>query len=111
AFGGPIWRATILVSLLGVAAYKYLPEPADNVYLTRWIALYDAPRDFWLNLNAKHAAQQEQVSDAMILFSDAKMPQVHRYRYPQVFEQASPFINAVGSNIDMSGVVVRGDHT
>ena len=89
--------------------------------------MYTNPRDHWLELNAKHTAQQMEVSDAGLLFSDAQKPAVHRFRYPQyVYEnawvfrdrlkddcraltQSSPFLNAVGSHVDMEAVVLRGE--
>ncbi|KAF8891661.1 hypothetical protein BD779DRAFT_1512339 [Infundibulicybe gibba] len=108
-FSGPIWRNTVLLSLLAVGCYKYAPEPSEDVYLTRWIAMYTAPRDLWLELNAKHTAMQQEVSDTTILLSDAKKPRVHRYRYPQSFEQVSPFLAPVGMDVDLSGLVVKGD--
>lgn len=82
-FNNALWRNTVLFSLLAAGFYKYAPEPSDDVYLTRWIAMYTAPRDLWLELNAKHTAQQQEVSDTAMLITDAKKPRVHRYRYPQ----------------------------
>lgn len=82
-FGSPIWRNTVLGSLLVVGAYRYAPEPNSDVYLTRWIALYTAPRDLWLDMAVKHTAQSVTSSEDSQLISDAQKPLVHRYRYPQ----------------------------
>lgn len=82
-FGGPVWRYTILGSLLAIGAYNYAPEPTNDVYLTRWIAMYTAPRSLWLELNAKRTALAEDNSETNLLLSDAKKPRVHRFRYPQ----------------------------
>jgi hypothetical protein len=82
-FGGPFWRNTVLASLLAVAAYKYAPEPTDDTFLTRWIALYTTPRDQWLDMAAKHTAQSVDISEITLLVTNAKKPPVHRYRYPQ----------------------------
>lgn len=82
-FGSPIWGYAMLCSLLAVGAYKYAPEPTGDVYLTRWIAMYTSPRNLWLDLNAKHTALQQDISEGNLLLSDAKKPRVHRYRYPQ----------------------------
>ncbi|KAF8647097.1 hypothetical protein AX16_006931 [Volvariella volvacea WC 439] len=108
-FGGAVWRNTILAALVGVAFYKFAPEPGKDVYLTRWIAMYTRPSTEWLEINAKHAAQQQDVSDATILFADAKKPRIHRYRFPQVLDQASPFLVPVGGEVDVSNVVAKGD--
>ena len=82
-FGGPLWRYTILCSLVAAGAYKYAPEPSDDVYLTRWIAMYTPPRGLWLDLNAKHAALQKDALETTLLLSDAKKAKMHRYRFPQ----------------------------
>jgi len=66
-----------------VAAVKLAPAPSDDVYLSRWIAMYTAPRDYWLGLNAKHTAQQGVVADNTLLVTDAVLNPIHRFRYPQ----------------------------
>ena len=45
--------------------------------------MYTNSRDHWLELNAKHTAQQMEVSHTGMLLSDAQRPAVHRFRYPQ----------------------------
>lgn len=106
-FGSPFWRNIVLFSLLGVAGYKYLPERAEDVYLTRWIAMYTSPSEHWLDVNTKHTAQQLEVSKEGVLMRDAKKLPVHRYRYPQALDQSSPFLNAVGMGVDVKGVVAK----
>ncbi|KAF8622351.1 hypothetical protein AX15_007083 [Amanita polypyramis BW_CC] len=95
-FSSPIWRNTLIASLLIVAAYKYAPTPGDGTYLTRWIAFYKTPRETWLEINAVHTAKQQEASAYNILLSDARKEPAHRYRYPQILDQASPFLNGVG---------------
>jgi len=82
-FVNPFWGKVLLFSFLTGAAVKYAPEARDDLYLTRWIALYSTPRDYWLALNAKHTAQSEEVAGNNLLVSDAKAPPIHRFRYPQ----------------------------
>lgn len=51
--------------------------------------MYTSSRDHWLELNAKHTAQQMEVAHTGLLLSDAHRPAVHRFRYPQyVYENA-----------------------
>ncbi|KAF8629107.1 hypothetical protein AX17_005693 [Amanita inopinata Kibby_2008] len=95
-FSSSIWRDALIASLVAVAVYKYAPTPSDNVYLTRWIALYKTPRDKWLEINASHTAMQQDASAQNILLSDAKKDRVHHYRYPELLNQSSPFLNGVG---------------
>ncbi|GLB37221.1 hypothetical protein LshimejAT787_0402720 [Lyophyllum shimeji] len=107
-FSGPFWRNTVLASVLAVAAYKYAPEPTDDAYLTRWIALYTPSRDQWLDMAAKHTALSVEESETTLLVTSAKKPPVHRFRYPHLFEQKSPFLTPVGDDIDTNEVVVKG---
>ena len=79
----PFWGKVLFFTFLTGTAIKFAPEPSDDVYLTRWIAMYKAPQELWLDLNAKHTAQESQVSDNNRLIADAKPPPIHRFRYPQ----------------------------
>jgi len=106
-FATPFWRNALIVGGLAVVAYKYAPEPGDNVYLTRWIAMYTPRPEAWLDLNAKHTAQQEIEAENSRLMTSARQPPVYRYRYPQSFEQASPFLVGVGTQADLSNLVVK----
>jgi len=108
-FVNAFWRNVLLLSIAGVATYNYAPRAGENVYLTRWIKMYMTPREHWLDLNAKHTAQQMEVSHARMLMNDAQKPAIHRFRYPQALIQSSPFLHAVGSHVDMEGVVLRGE--
>ncbi|KAJ8522757.1 hypothetical protein ONZ45_g746 [Pleurotus djamor] len=89
------------------ACYKYAPAADEDAYLTRWIALYSVPRDVWLNLNVKHTAMQQTVSEQNLLVADAQLPKVHRFRYPQLLDQASPFLTPVGLDVDNSKIAVE----
>ncbi|TFK18926.1 hypothetical protein FA15DRAFT_602417, partial [Coprinopsis marcescibilis] len=108
-FGSPVWRSVAVAGLAAVAFYKYAPERSENVYLTRWIALYTKPREHWLDLNAKHAAMSQTEADHSLLLHDARKPPVHRFRYPQGIGQASPFLNGVGMTVDTSNIAVKND--
>lgn len=83
AFINPFWGKVLLFTVLTGVAVKYAPEPNEDVYLTRWIAMYKAPRGLWLELNAKHTAQESEVSEQKLLVADAKPSPIHRFRYPQ----------------------------
>ncbi|KAF8972969.1 hypothetical protein BDZ97DRAFT_1649328 [Flammula alnicola] len=106
-FGTALWRNVLLASVAGVAIFKYAPVADENVYLTRWIAMYKTPRDYWLSLNATHTVQAEEIAQGTILMNDASTPAIHRFTYPQSMLQASPFMNGVGLSVDMSGVVPK----
>lgn len=82
-FATPFWRNVLLISIGTVLAVKYAPEPGEDAYLTRWIAMYKPSTDTWLERNAAHTAQQKDKAAESQLIQDAKRPLVHRFRYPQ----------------------------
>ncbi|KAG6820889.1 hypothetical protein H0H93_010233 [Arthromyces matolae] len=99
-FSGPFWRNTVISALLVAAFYKFAPEPTNETYLTRWMALYYTPRERLMQLAVKHTAMSADNSDATVLLGSARQPPVHRYRYPQSFEKSSPFLMPVGEAVD-----------
>ena len=82
-FGNTFWRNVLLISLGTAAALKLAPVAGDDVYLTRWMAMYATPGSYWMAMNAKHTIQQEQVARENMLLNDASLPAVRRFRYPQ----------------------------
>jgi len=82
-FTTPFWRNALIVAGVVTAAYKYAPEPGDNIYLTRWIAMYTTPSKEWVEVNTQNTALQAEVADNTRLTASAGRPPVHRYRYPQ----------------------------
>jgi hypothetical protein len=81
AFATPFWRNVLILSIAGVAAVQFLPEAREDVYLTRWIAMYSRPYDYLLN--AKYTAVVDQASHDTLVLHDAKKPRRHTFRYPQ----------------------------
>jgi len=79
----PFWGKVLLASILTGIGIKYAPEPSEDVYLTRWIALYRTPPEFWRDVSARHTALESEVSDNNLLVADARTPPIHRFRYPQ----------------------------
>lgn len=82
-FGNAFWRNVLLISLGTAAAVKLAPVAADDVYLTRWMAMYATPGSYWLALNARHTIQQEAVARENMLLNDTSLPSVTRFTYPQ----------------------------
>ena len=64
-------------------AYKFAPTADDDVYLTRWIAMYKTHRDEWMSRNAHHTVMQMDFADQGQLLNDARRPVMQRLRYPQ----------------------------
>ncbi|KAL0580345.1 hypothetical protein V5O48_001682 [Marasmius crinis-equi] len=110
-FFSPAWRNTFIFSALALAAWQFAPEPNDEAYLTRWLAAYKTPKEKWVEMNAKHTAQSQEAAETDQVFSAGVASPVHRLRFPQTLDQASPFNNGVGMTVDMSdvkGLVSRG---
>ncbi|KAK1224225.1 hypothetical protein PQX77_012882 [Marasmius sp. AFHP31] len=106
-FSSPVWRNGVIVSVLAVLAWQYAPEPSEEAYLTRWMAMYKTPKEKWLAINASHTAQSKQIAEQVETFDLGVSAPVHRLRFPQLLDQASPFCNGVGLNVDMSDVKVK----
>ncbi|OBZ68131.1 hypothetical protein A0H81_11904 [Grifola frondosa] len=105
----PFWRNFIIFSAGVVAFYKYAPAPSNDAYLTRWISQYATPAEVLERLGYKHLLLSAEQSVDNLIMADAKRPPVHRYRYPQRFEQYSPHVQPVGIKFDMGDVIVKGD--
>ncbi|KZT63767.1 hypothetical protein DAEQUDRAFT_815457 [Daedalea quercina L-15889] len=106
-FSGPFWKGLVIAGFGVVGFYKYAPGPGDDTLLTRAIASYSTPAQVWEKLSYKHLLQTVEVADDSLLVAEAKRAPVHRYRYPQRFEQSSPHLHPVGLTVDVSDVVVR----
>ncbi|THU95496.1 hypothetical protein K435DRAFT_595967, partial [Dendrothele bispora CBS 962.96] len=106
-FFSPFWGRMLIIAALGGAAIKYAPERGDDAFFTRWIQMYTTSSEQWIDMNAQHAAQSKEVAERTVLFASASRPPVHRFRFPQNMAGGSPFINSVGSDVDMSDVVAK----
>ncbi|PWZ02157.1 hypothetical protein BCV70DRAFT_198439 [Testicularia cyperi] len=133
-FGAPIWRYTILGLIAGFGLYRIStlhadPHPSrasssgrsapgneseDNLHdqiekpwLTRYIEAWTAPTSVWKERNARHLELVKEKAEERLLFQDAERPPVHRLRFPQIFEQASPHAVGAGTQVDLSDLKVK----
>ncbi|KAF7964466.1 hypothetical protein HWV62_7404 [Athelia sp. TMB] len=109
-FFTPFWGTTFLLAAVTAGFYKFAPAPSDETYITRYIAQFKTPSEAWARLNEQHVIGITNESEGQLLQASATRPPTHRYRYPQRFDFASPHLNAVGSEVDLSGVVAKGSH-
>ncbi|KAF5389472.1 hypothetical protein D9757_004297 [Collybiopsis confluens] len=109
-FTSPAWRRFFLVSILAGAAYKFAPEPSEDAFITRWLAMYTTSSERWLDLNASHTVLSQDSADAVRLFTTAARPPVHRMRFPQMMDNASPFNVPVGLSADTRDFVTKNEH-
>ncbi|KAH9912880.1 hypothetical protein B0H21DRAFT_704133 [Amylocystis lapponica] len=108
-FSSPVWRSFLLLGIATAAFYKYAPAPGEDTFVTSFIAHYITPSEVWSKIAYKHLLMSVEDSDENLLMADAKLPAVHRYRYPQRFEQSSPHLQPVGLGVDLSDIVIKGD--
>ncbi|CCF49653.1 hypothetical protein NDA11_003826 [Ustilago hordei] len=134
-FGAPIWRYTFLGAIAVFGLYRIStlhadPHPSrasssgrsapgneseDNLHsegqqkpwLTRYIEHWSTPTSVWKERNARHLELVKEKAEERLLFQDAERPPVHRLRYTQIFEQASPHAVAPGSQVDLSDLKIK----
>ncbi|KAI0743795.1 hypothetical protein C8Q80DRAFT_1122183 [Daedaleopsis nitida] len=108
-FNTPFWRRAAIAALGVVAFYKFAPAPGDENPIAKYISSTMTAPEVWKNTSFKHLVMSAQGSDDTKLVVDAKPPVVHRYRFPQRFEQYSPHSHPVGLKLSAGDVVVKRD--
>ncbi|KAJ4468222.1 hypothetical protein J3R30DRAFT_3560256 [Lentinula aciculospora] len=109
-FATPAWRRFFVVSMIVGAAYQFAPEPSEEAFVTRWLAMYTTTSEKWLDMNVRHTALSKDIADGVELFATATRPPVHRMRFPQMMDNASPFNVQVGLNADTRNFVAKTEH-
>ncbi|KAH8083814.1 hypothetical protein BXZ70DRAFT_1012126 [Cristinia sonorae] len=109
-FSSHVWGKAIAVALGVAAFYKFAPSPGEDNYVSRLVEYYKVPAEYWQELNKQHLFLSAASQADTLVIADAKKSPIHRYRYPQSLEQFSPHLQAVGKSVDLSDVVVKGDH-
>ncbi|GAA5826485.1 hypothetical protein JCM11251_002391 [Rhodosporidiobolus azoricus] len=118
-FNAPFWR---WLSLAGVGIFVYTraapvhlapTEGADleeQPWLTRYIAYNLNPTsEKWKARNDKHLELAKQAADDKLLFQEAERSRMRRLRYLGTFDQASPNGIEVGSQADLSDLVIKSE--
>ncbi|GAA6010321.1 hypothetical protein JCM11491_006266 [Sporobolomyces phaffii] len=113
-FNAPFWR-NLSLAAIGIALYlRIAPSTSSDddsePWLTRYIAYNLAPSaDKFKERNEKHLEAAKQLADDKLLFQEAEKPRVKRMRYLGSFDQASPNGIPVGSQADLSGLVIKSE--
>ncbi|OCH93124.1 hypothetical protein OBBRIDRAFT_725465, partial [Obba rivulosa] len=101
------WLYFAAFSAALVGWYKLAPSADEDSSIKHWLAQYRESRTLWEDVSIKHIiACLEQAKNTMV-YREAKVEPVHRYRYPQRFEQYSPFLQPVGFDLDPGNVEVK----
>ncbi|KIK67105.1 hypothetical protein GYMLUDRAFT_37142 [Collybiopsis luxurians FD-317 M1] len=109
-FTSPAWRRFFIASILVGAAYKFAPEPSEEAFITRWLSMYTTTSEKWLDINVGHTVLSQDSAEAVKLFTTAARPPVHRMRFPQMMDNASPFNVPVGLDADTRDFVAKNEH-
>ena len=83
AFANKYWRNFLLVTIGGLAIYKYAPRPSDETFFSRLVAHYKPAAELWKDINDQNLTQCSDMQDHNLLIASAKLAPVHRYRFPQ----------------------------
>ncbi|KAJ7594820.1 hypothetical protein C8J56DRAFT_927725 [Mycena floridula] len=104
------WLIAVVLGAGFYGACKYAPAPGEDSKLTKWIQSSMTPAATWTEINAKHTMQAHYEADTRLLLATAERPAVHRYQFPQAFENVSPFNRGVGMDVDLGNLTVKRDH-
>lgn len=83
AFSNKAWRNFLLVTIGGLAFYKFAPSPEGDTWFGRTLAYWAIPKEIWSKANGDHLIKAADLQDGQLILTDAKLPPVHRFRYPQ----------------------------
>jgi hypothetical protein len=77
------WTKATLAGAIAAAAIAYAPEPSEDAYITRWIAMWKTPTEVWSQINDKHTALVVDATKEHLFFTAAERPIRHRLEFPQ----------------------------
>ncbi|KAL8292856.1 hypothetical protein RQP46_000550 [Phenoliferia psychrophenolica] len=113
-FNAPVWRYLAVGSLAVALAIRLAPASAPVTEenpspITTYLAAHMPEAGLWKARAAKHLELAKEAADDKLLFQDAERPKVRRLRYLGTFEQASPNGIPVGSQADLSDLVIKSE--
>ncbi|KAJ4498331.1 hypothetical protein C8R41DRAFT_818770 [Lentinula lateritia] len=109
-FATPAWRRFFVLSIIIGAAYQFAPQPSEEAFVTRWLAMYTTTSEKWLDMNVRHTVLSKEVAEGVNLLTTATRPPINRMRFPQMMDNASPFNVQVGLNADTRDFAAKTEH-
>ncbi|EMD37471.1 hypothetical protein CERSUDRAFT_83213 [Gelatoporia subvermispora B] len=106
-FTSRTWLYFVAFSAAAVGWYKFAPYADEDSSIKRWIAQYKSSGSFWEDEGVRRLRESFQFAEETKSFREAKAEPVFRYRYTQRFEQFSPFMQPVGTDVNFSDLVVK----
>ncbi|KZV66896.1 hypothetical protein PENSPDRAFT_584706 [Peniophora sp. CONT] len=104
------WIYTIAGIAGVVAFYKYAPSQDSDNGVKRWIQARLEQAKNLQDRSDEHLALSAANQDGILTIQSARRPSSYRIRHAEMIGSSSPFSVPVGSEVDLSGVRVKGDH-
>ncbi|KAM0749161.1 hypothetical protein T439DRAFT_327650 [Meredithblackwellia eburnea MCA 4105] len=110
-FNKPHWRYLSLATLALLLYYRVTPASSSSSEestspITKWLT---PQTETWKANAEKHLTLAKEAADDKLLFQEAERPKVRRLRYLGTFSQASPNNIPVGSQADLSDLVIKSE--
>ncbi|KZV82599.1 hypothetical protein EXIGLDRAFT_729502 [Exidia glandulosa HHB12029] len=100
-FRAPIWRNVLILSVLGIAIAKYLPDDwrENNFFLRAWRHHGYVDPEVWKERNVKHLEQSVQMAKDKLLLEHAERPHKRIWGYQGHAHSGSPNMVGVGTDV------------
>ncbi|CAO3597044.1 unnamed protein product [Absidia cylindrospora] len=111
-FGTSAWKKTAIVVALGAVWYNVdqsLAKSGNKNIVTKWVEFVMTPSDENNDINESFYSHSQNLADYRLVYQEAQRAPIHRMRYPESFERASPRALTAGSQMDLSDVKIRSD--
>ncbi|CAG8489695.1 3658_t:CDS:2 [Paraglomus occultum] len=112
-FTGKAWRNSLILVAIGIVWYnvdKYFVRSRESKHpITAWIESAMIPETENIRRSSEHTSLVKEEAKDKRLFGEAQLPPIYRFRFPEQFDKASPFMKELGNEVDLSDLVVRND--
>ncbi|KAI8374945.1 hypothetical protein EDC96DRAFT_497364 [Choanephora cucurbitarum] len=114
SFGTNAWRNGVIAVVAGLVWFRvdqHMTGSGDEKHpFTRWIE-YRMMTTAEENDKVNHTnlAGAEAAAQYKLFYQEAQRSPIHRMRYPEAFERASPRGLAAGNQVDLSDLKIRSD--
>ncbi|KAK4051367.1 hypothetical protein OIV83_002851 [Microbotryomycetes sp. JL201] len=118
-FNAPFWSKLAVAGLAVALVLRLAPAPPEATgedsqagtgapWITRYITHNLTPAtDLWKKRNERHLELAIEAANDKLLIQEAEQPKIRRLRYLGSFDQASPNLIPVGSQADLTDLVIK----
>ncbi|KAI8330064.1 hypothetical protein BC941DRAFT_441413 [Chlamydoabsidia padenii] len=111
-FATSAWKKAAAVVALGAVVYNVdqsMAKSGSKNVITQWVELVMTPTEKNNQVNEAFYTNSQNMADYRLVYQEAQRAPIHRMRYPESFERASPRALTAGAQMDLSDVKVRSD--